>query len=111
LETIVSSITRAVESMSSNKEKASLAVEQVEQTVTSLHYIQNIVIQLSDENKHLSSVTECNMEGISNMRIHTGDVAKATENLADNGTVIHEASVSLSNLAGTLNRVVSIFKS
>lgn len=111
LDTILHAITDAVSSMNSNKQKASLTVGLVNQTVNSLTEIQQTILQLSDENGGLASLAKQNEQVIANMRSQLDDVSNANEVLSQAGGEISSSSSRLTGLAATLYKIANLFKS
>lgn len=110
LDQIVESISIAVESMESNKQKANSTVQLAEETVVCLESIQTTVASLKTENQQLTDLAKQNKDDVSAMRNNLNEVQVATGNVTKSSSETRTASNTLSELAESMETIVSRYK-
>ncbi|BFM17218.1 hypothetical protein R50073_34010 [Maricurvus nonylphenolicus] len=110
LETIVNSITAAVDTMTKNQEQAQTSVTLAEGTVSSLADIRNTILELSDECKQVAAMSNSAQQQVSNATSDVTNFQLIGDTVSENSDKVEVAAESLSQLASNLNQEVRRFK-
>ena len=110
LDEIVKSIGASVQSMDSNKDKATASVQLAEETVRSLDAIQSSVLALSGESGNLAQLAESLTQDLDSVRDSVNRINAASDGVASSTGETRAAADVLSDTAGQLNAVVMRFR-
>ncbi|MCG8669500.1 MAG: methyl-accepting chemotaxis protein [Pseudomonadales bacterium] len=110
LESIVSSITAAVENMSSNQEKARYSVELSQSTVGSLSSIRDTILNLSNECIEVASSTQQVQREVVSARNQVNQFTELGDSVAHGSQETQTAARNLCDLAQRLDELSSKFK-
>lgn len=110
LESIVSSITAAVENMGSNQEKASHSVDLSQNTVQSLSDIRSTILDLSAGASEVATVTQIAQQEVVSVREQVNHFKSLGHTVTESNRSTLDASYSLTELASRLSNLVAKFK-
>jgi methyl-accepting chemotaxis protein len=110
LETIVSSITAAVDTMTKNQKQAQTSVTLAEGTVSSLAEIRNTILELSNECKQVATMSSLVQQEVLNATGEVTNFQLIGDTVSENSDKVETAAESLNQLASNLNQEVRRFK-
>lgn len=110
LESIVSSITASVDTMTSNQEMAKSSVELAEQTAVTLSDISDSILGLSQECAEVAEVAGENLSGAKRVHQQIQAFEKVGTSVTTSSAQTRSAAKSLKDSAGSLQSLVNQFK-
>jgi methyl-accepting chemotaxis protein len=110
LETIVSSITKSVETMTANQKQAQTSVELSQGTVSSLAEIRSTILELSSECKQVAAMSDATQKEVSVATAEVTNFQQIGDTVSSNSDKVETAAQSLTQLADGLSQEVRRFK-
>ncbi len=110
LETIVSSISKVVDSMENNESQANKAVSLAKQTVESLSQIKTTILSLSDESEVVATLANDSRNQVIAMRSEVDQFKSVGDSVFECSQETRDSASMMGELANNLNQSVDKFK-
>jgi methyl-accepting chemotaxis protein len=110
LDNIVSSISRSVDTMASNQEKAQQSVGLAQTTVESLSEIKHTILELSRESSEAARLTAGARQEVGAVREQVNEFKRLGDMVVDGSKETREAAADLGQLSVSLDQLVDKFK-
>ena len=110
LESIVSSITASVNTMTTNQEQAQQSVSQAESTVSSLADIQQTILSLSNESQQAAELSEQAQHQVEAAQHQTNQFRELGEQVTHNSQTTQQSAEQLTDLSQSLSQLAERFK-